>query len=74
MINTELKKEILSNTYNYLEKAKVSGFICPICKSGTGKNGTGIETKDNIHFTCGKLQTRFNQIIREHNLFIKYSD
>ncbi len=29
-----------------------TGFICPICNSGTGKNGTGIKTKDNIHFTC----------------------
>lgn len=28
------------------------GFICPICNSGTGKNGTGITSKDNIHFTC----------------------
>ena len=28
------------------------GFICPICGSGSGKNGTGITTKDNVHFTC----------------------
>lgn len=28
------------------------GFICPICGSGSGKNGTGITTKDGIHFTC----------------------
>ncbi len=32
------------------------GFICPICGSGKGdgrKNaGTGITTKDGIHFTC----------------------
>ena len=80
MINTELKKEILSNTYNYLEKAKVSGFICPICKSGTGKNGTGIETKDNIHFTCFagncfKHADLIEIITAEHNLFsLKYSE
>ena len=29
------------------------GFICPICGSGNGKNGTGITSRDNgIHFTC----------------------
>lgn len=28
------------------------GFICPNCGSGSGPNGTGITTKDGIHFTC----------------------
>lgn len=30
------------------------GYICPICGSGTGKNGngTGITTKDGVHYTC----------------------
>lgn len=28
------------------------GYVCPICGSGTGKNGTGITTKDGVHFTC----------------------
>ena len=28
------------------------GFICPICESDKGKHGTGITTKDGIHFTC----------------------
>lgn len=28
------------------------GYICPICGSGSGKNGTGITTKDGVHFTC----------------------
>lgn len=28
------------------------GFICPICGSGSGGNGTGITTKDGVHFTC----------------------
>lgn len=31
---------------------KHKGFVCPICGSGTGIHGTGITTKDNIHFTC----------------------
>ena len=28
------------------------GFICPICGSGGGSKGTGITTKDGVHFTC----------------------
>ena len=36
----------------YLQKAKHEGFICPICGSGSGPNGTGITTKDGIHFSC----------------------
>lgn len=28
------------------------GYICPICGSGSGNKGTGITTKDGIHFTC----------------------
>ena len=43
-------RQVLTN--KYLVKAKKSGYVCPICNSGTGKNGTGIMTKDNIHFTC----------------------
>lgn len=36
----------------YLHKAKKKGYICPICGSGSGPNGTGLITKDNVHFTC----------------------
>lgn len=28
------------------------GYVCPICRSGLGKNGTGITTKDGKHYTC----------------------
>lgn len=48
--NIEELRQILTD--KYLVKAKNSGFICPICHSGTGKNGTGIMTKDGIHYTC----------------------
>ena len=51
----EIKNEIHERSKYYLEKDKSGkGYICPICGSGTGKNGTGITTKDNIHFTCWK--------------------
>ena len=38
----------------YLIPAKKSGYVCPICDNGTGKDGTGIVSKDGIHFTCFK--------------------
>lgn len=48
-----LKEEIHRNTQYYLQKDKSGkGYICPICNSGSGKKGTGITSKDNIHFTC----------------------
>lgn len=28
------------------------GYVCPICNSGSGPKGTGITTKDKVHFTC----------------------
>lgn len=30
----------------------IKGYVCPICGSGTHDKGTGITTKDGIHFTC----------------------
>lgn len=30
----------------------VKGYVCPICGSGTHDKGTGITTKDGVHFTC----------------------
>ncbi len=53
MNSNELKETILANSATYfLRDKKSKGYICPICGSGSGKNGTGITTKDNIHFTC----------------------
>ena len=47
------KQYILARAKEYLEPDRSGrGFICPICGSGTGKNGTGITTKDGVHFTC----------------------
>lgn len=40
-----------------LKKAKTSGYICPICHSGDGKNGTGAQiTSDHRHITCYSKQ------------------
>lgn len=49
----EAREYIRSHPADYLDRDKSGkGYICPICGSGTGKNGTGITTKDGIHFTC----------------------
>ena len=29
-----------------------ASYVCPFCGSGSGKNGTGITSKDGIHYTC----------------------
>ena len=34
--------------------ASGKGYICPICGSGSGPHGTGMTTKDGIHFVCWK--------------------
>lgn len=53
MNRDEVKQQILTNTPSYLQADKTGkGYICPICGSGSGKNGTGITTRDGIHFTC----------------------
>ena len=47
------KRYILENARAYLEPDKSGrGFICPICGSGRGSHGTGMTTKDGVHFTC----------------------
>lgn len=48
----EALQYIHDNPQQYLQKARVEGYICPICGSGSGPNGTGITTKDGKHYTC----------------------
>ena len=44
---------IREHAEDYLQRDNSKkGFICPICGSGSGNKGTGITTKDHIHFTC----------------------
>jgi len=53
MNQNELKEQIIANSANYfLRDKKNKGYICPICGSGSGPKGTGITTKDGVHFTC----------------------
>jgi len=48
----EALQYIHDNPQQYLQKARVEGYICPICGSGSGPNGTGITTKDGKRYTC----------------------
>ena len=53
MNHTEAKDYIRRNAKQlFTPDKKGKGYICPICGSGSGKNGTGLTTKDGIHFTC----------------------
>lgn len=53
MNRDEARQRIQERGKEHLQQdGSKKGFICPICRSGSGKNGTGITTKDGIHFTC----------------------
>ncbi len=53
MLRNEAKEYIIARSREHLRPDNSGkGYICPICGSGSGKNGTGITTKDGIHFTC----------------------
>ena len=60
MLRSEAREQITRSPEHYLQLDRQSqtrhsgrpSYICPICGSGTGSKGTGITTKDGIHFTC----------------------
>ena len=53
MNREEARQYIIERSKDHLTPDKSGkGFICPICGSGSGRNGTGITTKDGVHFTC----------------------
>lgn len=50
-INDQLPRELTK------AKKKIQGrasYICPMCGNGSGKNGTGLTTKDEKHWSCWK--------------------
>ena len=55
----EAREYMRTHATEYLKPDRVSersgvikGYVCPICGSGTHDKGTGITTKDGVHFTC----------------------
>lgn len=64
MTADELKEYVHEHPEVFLRPDKKrKGYVCPLCKSGTGKNGTGITTKDGIHFTCWAGCFRYADIL-----------
>lgn len=53
MNRDEAKDQIRQNPGHYLKPdLKNKGYVCPLCGSGSGETGTGMTSKDGIHFTC----------------------
>ena len=57
MTKDEAREYIHEHSREYADEAwgkdkSGKGWICPICGSGSGDKGTGITTKDGVHFTC----------------------
>lgn len=53
MNREEARQYIIDRSRDYLTRDRSGkGYLCPICGSGGGKSGTGITTKDGVHFTC----------------------
>lgn len=53
MTREEAKQAIIYRAGDYLKRDRSGkGYICPICGSGSGPKGTGITSRDNVHFTC----------------------
>lgn len=64
MTRNEARDYITHHPEEYLEKDRSGrGYICPICGSGSGSNGTGMSTQDKIHFTCWSGQCIHNEDI-----------
>jgi replicative DNA helicase len=53
MNREEARQYITTRATEYLSRDNSrKGYLCPICKSGSGRDGTGLTTKDGVHFTC----------------------
>lgn len=53
MTREEAKQAIIYRATDYLKPDGMrKGYICPICGSGSGPKGTGITSRDKVHFTC----------------------
>lgn len=52
MEREEAKNYMREHAADVLQPARREGWICPICGSGSGPNGTGITSDNGIHFTC----------------------
>lgn len=78
MNKEEARQYIRDRATDYLKPDRSKkGYICPICGSGGGKNGTGITTKDKIHFSCWSgcfINADIIDIIGQENGLTDYND
>lgn len=78
MNKEEARQYIRDRATDYLKPDRSKkGYICPICGSGEGKNGTGITTKDKIHFSCWSgcfINADIIDIIGQENGLTDYND
>jgi replicative DNA helicase len=76
MDRDEAKEHIKANPEIYFQRARRSGYICPLCQNGAGKDGTGIKeipTKKGVYkcFKCDFSGDVFGFIAKENNLDVK---
>lgn len=68
----EAIRQINAQPTRYFKPAKKSGYICPLCDSGSGKNGTGITQHPQTHkfkcFACGFSGDIIDYIIEENHI------
>ena len=78
MNREEARQYIIDRSTDYLQPDRSKkGYICPICGSGSGNKGTGITTKDKVHFTCWAgcfTNSDIIDIIGQENGLTDYND
>lgn len=78
MNREEARQYIIDRSTDYLQQDRSKkGYICPICGSGSGNKGTGITTKDKVHFTCWAgcfTNSDIIDIIGQENGLTDYND
>lgn len=59
-----LRDTVRRRGHELLERDKSGkGWICPICGSGGGRHGTGMTSRDGVHFTCWACDSKPEDII-----------
>lgn len=76
MHDDEVKEYIKSHPEVYFERARKSGYVCPICDNGTGKDGTGmkeVKGREGLFkcFKCGFSGDVLAFIAKGYNLDIR---
>lgn len=68
----ETKEAINEQQPDFLEEARKTGYVCPVCGSGSGKHGTGIvknpKSENKYHcFACGLNEDVIGLWMKAHN-------